>query len=183
MKATGKVRILDIEDGEELGVAHEGDSINITRAKSTEAFRNRKADNVELFNFKYNKFVMMNDDEFDLIMGDLSKSELVFLISISKYIGYSNSLEFNNHVCMGTEDLVSAVKLSRNEVYTVIRSLTQKDILHPGKNSKGNDFHINPWLYHRGETINKGLKSMFRSYKIRSKNGIEWGKLNDNIPM
>jgi hypothetical protein len=56
--------------------------------------------------------------------------------------------------------------------------LLKKDIIYRGKNSENNQWFVNPWLFSRGSTINKVLKTMFQNYHIRTK-GCRWKDLGD----
>ena len=66
--------------------------------------------------------------------------------------------------------------MSTGKLSKVIRSLIDKDILYKGKNSKNVQYFVNPWLFCKGNRINKVLKTMFENYKIRTY-GVRWGEL------
>jgi len=108
-------------------------------------------------------------------MDDLSQAEKAFLFSVVPCVSYDDChLQTHDGKDVGTEDLVEITKLSRGLVYETIRTLIQKDILYRGKNSKNRQYFVNPWIFCRGNHINKVLKTMFKNYKIRILGGKAW---------
>jgi len=172
---------LIVNNGEKIGVINPGDII--VRCKSRTAFKKKKADNVETFKWTFDNYVKSNDEELDLLIPELNKQEVIFLGSIISHISYSNCLEFKNHICLDLDDFIDITKICRTDLYSTVKSLMSKDILYQGKNSRGRQYYINPWLYHKGENINKVLKSMFRHYKVHSRGNVTWSNLNDGIPI
>ena len=111
-------------------------------------------------------------------MNDLSQAEKAFLFSILPYISYEDChLQYGNGIDIGTEDLIDITKLSRPLVYQTVKSLISKDILYKGRNSKNRQYFVNPWLFCKGNRINKVLKTMFKNYHIRSMGGKKWGSI------
>jgi hypothetical protein len=49
-----------------------------------------------------------------------------------------------------------------------------KDIICRNKNSKERQYFVNPWLFCKGNRINKVLQTMFRNYGVRVCGGIKW---------
>jgi hypothetical protein len=70
--------------------------------------------------------------------------------------------------------LVEITGLSRGAVYDAINSLIRKDIIYKGRNSKNRQYFVNPWLFCKGNRINKVLKTMFKNYRIRVLGGVKW---------
>jgi hypothetical protein len=70
--------------------------------------------------------------------------------------------------------------MSKGKLSEVIKSLRSKDVIYKGVNTEGIQYFINPWLYCRGTRIQTVLKTMFQSYKIRVKNNIRWGDIQDS---
>lgn len=95
-----------------------------------------------------------------------------FLLS---YISYDDChLQYGNGRDIGTEDLVGITNMARRTVFETINSLTDKDILYRGKNSKNRQYFVNPWLFCKGNRINKVLRTMFKNYRIRVLGGMQW---------
>ena len=68
--------------------------------------------------------------------------------------------------------------ISLGKLSEVVKSLIDKDILYKCKNSKNVQYFVNPWLFCKGNRINKVLKTMFKNYKIRTY-GVKWRELNN----
>jgi hypothetical protein len=75
--------------------------------------------------------------------------------------------------------LIEITGMSRSTLYHTIDLLHKKDIVYKGKNSRNRQFYINPWLYCKGNRINKVLRDMFKNYKIRSRDNVLWKDLNE----
>lgn len=173
------MQIADIvkhDTGEIIGMIEEGD--RIIKGKSMKVFQQMKDETEEWI---IENFYKGNVDELELWINDLSITEKAFLFSIVPYISYDDChLEYKNHTDISTEDLPKITGMSRNTVYDVIKTLIDKDILYKGENSKNRQFFINPWLFCRGQRINKVLKAMFKNYKIRVYGGKKWDKLKQD---
>jgi hypothetical protein len=155
----------------------EGDSI--IRGGSKKAIRDirKKKDTKKLECLVWNmsNFMKMNTMEMRLWMNDLSQAEKAFLFSIVPYVSYNDChLETHDGKDIGTEDLTSIVKMSRALTYSTIDSLISKDIIYRGKNSKSRQYFVNPWLFYKGDMINKVLQTMFKHYKIRVLGNKRW---------
>lgn len=117
-------------------------------------------------------------EEVRKILVDLSTCERAFLFSIMAYISYDDChLGYSNGEDIGTNDLINIGGMGRSTTFEVINSLIKKDILYKGRNSKNRQYFINPWLFCKGHRINKVLRTMFKNYKIRVLNGIQWKNL------
>jgi len=121
---------------------------------------------------------MGNIDEIQKWMKELSTMEKAFLFSIVPYISYDDCcLKYGNKKDIGTEDLVKISGLSRGKVYAVVKTLRKKDIIYKGENSKTKQYFINPWLFCKGNRLNKVLRTMFKNYKIRVLGNTKWSDL------
>jgi|GEM_PF-1302784 len=178
--------VVEANTGEITSELYPGD--RIVRKTSVESYKknikkNEKNDNNEEIEFIYwntKSFYKVNVAELRLWLDDLSQAEKAFLFSIAPYISFDDChLQYGNGVDIGTEDLIKITQMSRGLVYKTISSLIEKDILYKGKNSKNRQYFVNPWLFCKGNRINKVLKTMFKNYKIRSKGNIEWKDLKD----
>lgn len=113
-------------------------------------------------------FLKANIPEVKLLSKELSQSEKAFLFSVAPYVSFDDChLEYENKTDIGTEDLVKISNMSRSVAYKTIDSLIAKDILYKGKNSTSRQYFVNPWIFCKGNRINKVLKTMFKNYKIR----------------
>jgi hypothetical protein len=156
-------------DGEIIGELNEGD--RIIKKEVSEYLE--KTDM-----WKIENFYMGNIDELQKWMDDLTTVEKAFLFSIVPYISYEDCcIKFNNNTDIGTEDLVKISGLSRGKTYEVISSLNKKDIIYKGENSKSRQYFINPWLFCKGQRLNKVLKTMFKNYKIRILGNKKWSDI------
>lgn len=170
-----KVRAILIspQTGERVGEIGEGDKI--TRKKSLD-YLNDVADLKDTIEWDSESFFKGHTDEIILLIKDLSIHEKAFLLSIVPYIAYESChLRYNNGKDIGTEDLVTITQMSRSTTYETIQKLINKDVLCKAKNSKGRQYYINPWIFNKGNRINIVLRTMFKNYKIRTKNNIKWG--------
>ena len=88
-------------------------------------------------------------------------------------------MQYDNGEDIGSEDLVAITGLSRSVVYQTINSLVNKDILYKGRNSVNRQYFANPWLFCKGNRVNKVLKTMFKNYRIRVLNNKRWKDLKE----
>ena len=172
--------VVDAETGEIVADIHPGDKI--VRSKSSESYRKQVKKNSETTpdyqKWDLDNFYRANISELALWMDDLSHTEKAFLFSVSPYISFEDCrLIYANGVDIGTEDFIKITKLSRSVVYDTINSLIKKDILYKGRNSRSRQYFVNPWLFSKGNRINKVLKGMFGNYKIRVLDGKRWKDL------
>lgn len=157
------------KNGEIIGEFGEGDKIvrkaSIDYLKETEVW-------------KIEHFYKGNIAEIRKQLESLSTFEKAFLFSIATYVGYEDCcIKYDNGQCLGFDDLVKITRISRTKALSTINGLIKADILYKGKNSKGLQYFVNPWLFCKGTRIQKVLKTMFRNYKIKVMNGQRWGEL------
>lgn len=172
--------IVNSETGEIINDLHQGD--RIVRANSSESYKKvvkKNSENTSNYQtWNLDNFYRANISELALWMDDLSHTEKAFLFSVSPYISFEDCrLVYANGVDIGTEDFIKITKLSRSVVYDTINSLIKKDILYKGRNSRTRQYFVNPWLFSKGNRINKVLKAMFGNYKIKVLNGKRWKDL------
>jgi len=131
--------------------------------------------------WKIEHFYRGNIEEICKVMKDLDVYEKAFLFSIAPYVGYEDCcLKYpSNGIELKFETLVDISGISRSKLSTVIASLVEKDILYKGKNSKTTQYFVNPWLFCKGNRINKVLKTMFKNYQIQVKDGTRWKDLEE----
>lgn len=155
---------------------NEGD--RILRKASLESFSRIKEKNKQYENWQINTFVKGNIEELRKIMSELDVYEKAFLYSITPYISYEDCcLKYDNGKEIGFDALVEITGISKGKLSSVITSLVAKDILYKGKNSKNVQYFVNPWLFCKGNRINKVLKTMFKNYEIRTLDKTKWKDL------
>lgn len=166
--------IVDSDTGEITDEIYPGDRIvRHSSVKSLKKLKSVDDDKSEIWNLK--NFYKANVSEMKLWLVDLSQAEKAFLFSIAPYVSFDDChLQYGNGIDIGTEDLMKITNMSRTLVYQTIDTLIQKDILYKGKNSKNRQFFVNPWLFCKGNRINKVLRTMFKNYKIRVLGGKKW---------
>jgi hypothetical protein len=161
--------VVNPDTGEIINEINAGD--RLLRKTSVEYLNNTQ-------DWKMENFFKGHTGEIGNWIKDLSVNERAFLFSIVPHIGYEDCcIKYSNGRPLGTEDLVKVTYMPRSTVYEVLVSLTKKDILYRGKNSKERQFFINPWLFCKGSRINKVIRTMFRNYRIRVLGGVKWKNL------
>lgn len=166
--------IIERETGEITNEIRPGDRLKITRRESIEYLS-------QYSEWKLEHFYKGHINEMRVLMKELSTNEKAFLFAIAPYVGYEDCcLKYSNGREITSNSLVEITGLSRSAVFDTIRNLIKKDILYRGKNSKNRQYFVNPWVFCKGNRINKVLKTMFKNYKIRIMGGIRWKDLKDN---
>lgn len=110
---------------------------------------------------------------------DLTLNEKAFLFSIQPYLSFDNDLCNDKGVQIGTEELIYLIGISRRTVFDIIKSLTSKFIVYQGKNGRGRQYIINPWIMCKGVYVKSDYKALFRDYRIRTLGGKRWGDLKE----
>jgi hypothetical protein len=154
-------------DGEIVGSLNEGDKI----------LRNRSIKHLETTDeWKMESFYKGHVGEIRRVLSDLDTSERAFLFSIAAYVGYEDCcIKHDNGNELSFDDLVVISGLSRSKASETINALLDKDIIYKGKNSKARQYFVNPWIFCKGNRINKVLRTMFRNYRIRVLGNKKWG--------
>jgi DNA-directed RNA polymerase subunit F len=163
--------LYNLETGEVLKEVFEGDKVKVTRKESLDYLSRFETWNLEAF-FKG------HIGELEGIMKELTTYEKAFLFSIVPKVGYEDCcLKHKNGNVLNQEDLIAISGLSKPTVIKVIKSLIAKGVLYQGRNGKETQYFVNPWLFCKGNRINKVLKTMFRNYKVRVCGGRKWKDL------
>ena len=161
--------VVDVNTGEILDHICKGD--RILRGKSAEFLSNTTKMNVK-------SFVKLNIDEVTLVLPTLTSSEQAMLINLIPYMSYrSCCLQYSNGRDINLDSIVSITKMSRNTVIKAIEGLISKDILYKGRNSKNNQYFVNPWIANKGMVVDNVLRQMFKNYRIKSLGNIKWDNL------
>jgi len=173
MGASFERGIVNLETGELLNKAKQGDRIKITRKESVEYLENFQT-------WKIEHFYKGHTDEIRKLVKELSVHEKAFLFSVAPYVGYDDCcLKFSNGKDITTKHLISITGLNKNKLHETVGNLIEKDIIYKGKNSKNRQFFINPWLFCKGNRINNVLKTMFKNYRVRIYGNTKWKDLKD----
>lgn len=169
--------LVNAETGEIKNKLRDGDRYKVTRRESIEYLSQFQYWNMEHF---YKGHI----DEIRKLMQELSSVEKAFLFSIALYVGYEDCcLKYDNGNELSFDDMVVLTGLSRGTLSNVINGLIKKDIIYRGKNSKTRQYFVNPWIFCKGNRINKVLKTMFKNYRIRVMGGVKWKDVKDaNYP-
>lgn len=171
--------VVNLDTGEIVDDMYPGDKI--VRAESRRSYKKytkSKDSTPEFEKWDLDNFYRANISELSLLMEDLSQAEKAFLFSISPYVSFEDShLSYGNGIDIGTEELVKITGMSRATTYRTIDDLISKDVLYKGKNSRSRQYFVNPWLFSKGNRINKVLKTMFKNYEIRMLGNRKWKDL------
>lgn len=154
------------DDGEITGYFEEGD--RLLKGKSIEYLQVTDT-------WKMENFFKGNVGELRKQLQALSMTEKAFLFCMATYVGYDDCcLKYDNGNELSFDDMVTISAMSRSTVSQVITSLISKDIIYKGNNSQTRQYFVNPWLFCKGNRINKVLKTMFKNYKVKILGGIKW---------
>lgn len=153
----------------------DGDVVKVVSARQKEYLS-------ETVEWKPRDFVKTNVEELRLTLPELSIYEKAFIVSIQPYIGFHDCLlkyqAGNGERDMLIRDLVEITGCGKTKLLEVLALLHEKDIIYIGRNSKNNQYFVNPWLFNKGARINKVLAAMFQNYRIRSMGGTRWKDFN-----
>lgn len=162
--------IMDDETGEIVGKIESGD--RVVKANSIEfLISNEEFDGGEFVKF---------GEEYKYWQQELSHYERSFLSSVALYINYKDCcvVDDNDAPLYGTA-LIKLTGLSNSTFYDVVKSLLNKKLIYVGeKDNLKKQYFVNPWIFYRGQSINKQLrKRYFHDYEIRQLGGIKWETL------
>jgi hypothetical protein len=168
--------IVDGSTGEQIGELNPGD--RIVHASTVTRYREWiEQQHVDKDKWVMTDFLKISAQEQQLWNKDLSLNEKAFLFSIQPYLSFDNDLCDDKGVQLGTEELIYLTGISRRTAFTVIKSLTSKFILYQGKNGRGRQYIINPWIMCKGVYVKRDYQALFRDYRIRMLSGKRWGDL------
>lgn len=171
--------IIDGTTGERLGNYQKGYSVTPVNARQN-AVRYKEwieQQHTDKDKWVISDFCKVSVQEQRLWNKELTLNEKAFLFSIQPYLSFDNDLCDDKGVQLNKEDLIYLCGLSRQTVYKVITSLTDKFILYQGKNGRGRQYIINPWIMCKGVYVKSDYKALFRDYRIRMLDGKRWGDL------
>ena len=163
--------LVSVKTGEIQDEIREGDRVRITRKKSIEHLE-------QYDDWKLEHFYKGHTDEIRKLMQSLSLNEKAFLFAVVVYVGYEDCcLKHSNGNDITPDDLPELVGMGKSLMYETLNSLVKKEVLYRGKNGTNRQIFINPWLFCKGNRINKVLKTMFKNYKVRVCGNIPWKHL------
>lgn len=181
---------METKTAEILADEENGDKIKYVKANSIKNFKyieeqkiTKKLQEIEEHEDEFevwtmDSFYKGNVAEIKVIMKQLNVYEKAFLFSIASYIGYDDCcIKYNNKSDMSFDEMVEISGISKGKLSEVICGLIKKDILYKGKNSNNVQYFVNPWLFCKGNRINKVLKTMFKNYKIQILDNVKWKDL------
>lgn len=165
--------LVSADTGEITNELYKDDRVKITRKESVEYLS-------QFQEWKIEHFYKGHIEEIRQVMQELSTTEKAFLFSVATYVSYEDCcLKHDNGNELSFNDMVRICSMSRSTINQVINGLIEKDILYRGRNSQARQYFVNPWLFCKGNRINKVLKTMFRNYKVRVMGGRKWCKIDD----
>lgn len=169
--------IVEEFNGKRIVGLNDGD--RVVRKASIEYFKNKKEQYVVknvggYYNCLSETFTKVNIEEMRLLLGALDVCECCFLFAVLPYVGYLDcKIRYDNGKCLSVKDFVRLTNMSSSKVYKVIKSLEDKAVICKVKK----EYYVNPWLFSRGNKIDKCLKGMFGEYEIRCKDMVRWNDL------
>ena len=170
--------IYDDDTGEQIDHLEDGD--RILRKTSIDKIKELHEDELPEGTATIKQFFKGNGREISLILPELDVYEKAFLFSVAPYVNYMDCcLKYSNGKDVTADGLLCITGIKRSKMFMVVDSLVKKDIIYKGVNSKNKQYYVNPWLFCKGNRLNKVLKNMFRNYRIRSMNGMKWGNMSD----
>lgn len=120
-------------------------------------------------------FVKGGTEELKLVLKELDVYEKAFVLSLMPYVGYEDcAIKKGNGSPLGMKDFEDVSGISLRKIYDILNELKNKCIIYKGKTGSEVQYFMNPWLFYKGNKLNKVLKYMFRNYKVRSKNMKCW---------
>lgn len=162
--------VINLETGELTNEINEGDRI------LREASANHLQNNMSI---PMQSFVKINSDEMAKVMPMLDMKERAVLVSMLAYVSYQSCcLLYKNGANINLDDITRISGVSSKTAITAVEGLIKKNIFYKGKNSKGNQYFVNPWIANKGMTVNTVLREMFKHYKIQTKGNIKWDDLH-----
>ena len=121
------------------------------------------------------QYSKLSREEFRAVFAELSASERQVLHILSAYVAYkSNLIRFDNRKEIQTSHMSEMTGLCLRTVEDAVRMLVSKNIIYKGRNGRGFQYFMNPWIVSYGVRINHTLQQMFKHYRIRTKGGVTW---------
>ena len=147
------------DTGEVVNEIYEGDSI--LRAESSEYLAQT------IIIGKGKKFIKLFVDEIELLRKEkLTSAQWDILLFIMTHFRYDSGLVcFENGNPINSDDIAELAEMPKRTVFDTLEKLVSKKIL--AKNKTGHDikYYINPYIFCKGQRINRTLHSMFKKSK------------------
>ena len=178
---TGK-RIVSLEKGDRVlrkkSIEYLAIREKYGKEKALEKIKESQKDTTTYMNCLTDAFTKADTKEFKCLLKELDVYEKAFLLSVMPYVGYEDcAVKKDNGSPLNMKDFASISGMSERKVFDVVGSLKDKCIIYKGKTGSEIQYFMNPWLFSKGNKLNKVLKYMFRNYKIRSKGNVSWKDL------
>jgi hypothetical protein len=163
-----KLKLIDTSTGEVIRELQEGDRI-VT--KKQQDFLN----NTMPLNEDENFIKLMSKILEDLAREKLTSAEWQVVIVCLKHLSYySGAIKFENNGNFVTpQDIAKESKLSKRSVQYCIEHLVNIKIFHKGKTGEEFQLFANPFIFMKGNKVNKTLYDMFKTSKWNKKNTEE----------
>ena len=115
------------------------------------------------------QYTKVFSDTINIIGQELSGTECKLIMLLLSYIRYdSGMLATLKGNPLTNEDVISIVKMSKRTVSDTMDSLVKKRIFARNRVGIAYQYYANPYIFLKGNYINKTLKSMFKNYRIKS---------------
>lgn len=155
--------IVDTLTGEVVNDIRVGDRFSITRSSQLEHLSKQYAN--ESF-IPDAKFIKVFIDPLHELKKALTSAELTFLIDLIGYISYeSGILQYANGNSLSRSDISDITNVEMRWVDTLLASLIKKQVLGKHRTGKSVCFTANPYLFCRGQKVNKTLKKLYEKSK------------------
>lgn len=150
--------VINAETGDVIGYIGDGD--RIVRLESMES-ASSKSDMVELN--KGEAFVKVYIKAIpELMAAGLKGAEYMAVLQLLPYVSYGSGLVASFGRPMGVSDFAKVLQCTeRNASYT-IKKLVDKKVLARTRAGEEVKYFANPYIFMRGQKINKTLQTMFR---------------------
>lgn len=156
--------IIDTETGEILDELNKGDKI--VRASSVEYLKTT----VDMVDFNDCKFIKLQHSFMDYI-DELTPSELKITLNLMRYIRYgTGKITYDNGKIMCTSDMAKEFGINERNIYKMLKSLCDKEIICRGKEGKNYVYYMNPFICLKGNRVSVDLIKMFEKSKYNIKN-------------
>lgn len=175
-------RIVGLEHGDRVlrraSSEYLAKKIKQSKERAIERIKEMQKDKATYMNCLTDTFTKADTKEFKLLLGELNVYEKAFLLSVMPYVGYEDcAIKKDNGSPLSVKECAQISGMSERKAFEVISSLKDKCIIYKGKTGKETQYFMNPWLFSKGNKLNKVLKYMFRNYKVRCKGMKPWKDL------
>lgn len=171
--------VVGLETGERICDIEKGSKINVRSKGQTEYIKN----NID--NTLTPKEADMDNDFvkiFRTVLGilveeKLNSTDYQIIFTCLSYLEYSSGA-VKNHLgkFIGITELSKKIHISRQAANDEVNMLVKKKILHKGKVGNTVQLFVNPYIFMRGQVINKTLYAMFKESKWYDKHACKKGK-------